>query len=103
MSSRMRSTSPGCVAGSSSGSATCAAGILTSSGWRTRKRSVCGITAKKNETDGVSSVWSHVPMSHMLALVVPVTLSVKQFLAEGASDGDDVEAMHQAWFKAVTV
>ena len=60
-------------------------------------------TAKKNETDGVSSVWSHVPMSHMLALVVPVTLSVKQFLAEGASDGDDVEAMHQAWFKAVTV
>jgi len=60
-------------------------------------------TAKKNEADGVSSVWSHVPMSHMLALVVPVTLSVKQFLAEGASDGDDVEAMHQAWFKAVTV
>lgn len=51
----------------------------------------------------MSSVWSHVPMSHMLALVVPVTLSVKQFLAEGASDGDDVEAMHQAWFKAVTV
>jgi|SRR5690625_3417486 len=58
---------------------------------------------KKNRTDGVDSPSSHVPMSDMLALVVPVTLSVKSFLADGAQEGDDVEAMHQAWFKAVTV
>lgn len=42
-------------------------------------------------------------MSHMLALVVPVTLSIRQFLVEGESDPEQVEAMHQAWFKAVTV
>jgi hypothetical protein len=60
-------------------------------------------TAKKNETDSVDSPASHVPMSHMVALIVPVTLSVRQFLAEGESDPATVEAMQQAWFKAVTV
>jgi hypothetical protein len=42
-------------------------------------------------------------MSDMLALIVPVTLTIRNFLEEGAADGDDVDAMHQAWFKAVTV
>lgn len=60
-------------------------------------------TAKKNQADDVDSPATHVPMADMLALVVPVTLSVRPFLQEGATDGDDVEAMHQAWFKAVTV
>lgn len=60
-------------------------------------------TAKKNKTDNVDSPASHVPMSHMVALIVPVTLSVRQFLAQGESDPSAVEAMHQAWFKAVTV
>lgn len=58
---------------------------------------------KKNQTDQVNSPSHHVPMRHMVALVVPVTLSVKQFLAEAESDPEEVEAMHQAWFKAVTV
>lgn len=58
---------------------------------------------KKNQTDHVGSPATHVPMSHMLALVVPVTLSIRQFLVEGESDPEQVEAMHQAWFKAVTV
>lgn len=59
--------------------------------------------SKKNRTDNVDSPATHVPMSHIFGLVVPVTLSVRQFLEEGSRDGDDVEAMHQAWFKAVTV
>lgn len=59
--------------------------------------------SKKNQTDHVDSPVPHVPMSHIFALVVPVTLSVRQFLEEGSREGDDVEAMHQAWFKAVTV
>ena len=58
---------------------------------------------KKNQTDGVASPARHVPMSDMLALIVPVTLTIRNFLEEGASESDDVEAMHQAWFKAVTV
>lgn len=60
-------------------------------------------TTKKNETDNVESPAPYVPMSHMMALVVPVTLTIRDFLEEGASAGDDVDAMHQAWFKAVTV
>ncbi|HEY4535534.1 MAG TPA: protoglobin domain-containing protein [Enteractinococcus sp.] len=60
-------------------------------------------TTKKNQTDDVDSPATHVPMADMLALVVPVTLSVRPFLEEGATAEDDVEAMNQAWFKAVTV
>ncbi|RSZ63424.1 protogloblin ApPgb [Corynebacterium hylobatis] len=60
-------------------------------------------TSKKNQTDNVDSPVPHVPMSHIFGLVVPVTLSVRRFLEEGATEGEDVEAMHQAWFKAVTV
>ena len=58
---------------------------------------------KKNKTDEIDSTWSHVPMSDMLALVVPVTLSVREFLAAGQADTAEVDAMHTAWFKAVTV
>ena len=37
----------------------------------------------------------------MLALLVPITTTLKPFLAgEGVGD-EEVEAMHQAWVKAV--
>lgn len=58
---------------------------------------------KKNQTDDVDSPSRHVPMSDMLALIVPVTITVRDFLAEAESDPDEITAMHQAWFKAVTV
>src|SRR5690554_3430539 len=58
---------------------------------------------KKNQTDRVDSPSTYVPMSDMLALIVPVTLSVRQFLAEGESDPAQLDAMQNAWFKAVTV
>src|SRR5699024_446446 len=60
-------------------------------------------TSKKNHTDGVDSPATHVPMSDMLALVVPVTQSVRGFLAETEPDATKVDQMQQAWFKAVTV
>lgn len=60
-------------------------------------------TAAKNQTDGVSSPIAHVPMSDVLALIVPVTLSVREFLARDESDQDELDAMQHAWFKAVTV
>lgn len=60
-------------------------------------------SAKKNKTDGVDSPASHVPMSDMVALLVPVTQSVRDFLAQGESDPGRVDEMQQAWFKAVTV
>lgn len=60
-------------------------------------------TSKKNETDSVDSPASHVPMSDMLALIVPVTLSVRDFLAQEESDTAQLDLMQNAWFKAVTV
>lgn len=60
-------------------------------------------TSKKNQVDGVDSPVAHVPLRDLFALVVPVTLSARQLLASGESDPDAVEAMAQAWFKAVTL
>lgn len=60
-------------------------------------------TSKKNQVDQVDSPATHVPMSDMLALIAPVTLTVRDFLAQGESDLAAVDAMQQAWFKAVTV
>jgi len=59
--------------------------------------------AKKNQTDGINSPWQHVPMKDMLALIVPVTLTIRDFLAEKETDRAQLDAMHAAWFKAVTI
>jgi Protoglobin len=54
----------------------------------------------KNRTDDARAA-DHIPLRHVLALVVPITTTLKPFLAaEGVGD-EDVEAMHQAWVKAV--
>ena len=37
----------------------------------------------------------------MHALLVPITTTLKPFLAKGGAAADEVEAMHQAWVKAV--
>ena len=54
----------------------------------------------KNRTDGVDAA-DHIPLRYVFALLAPITTTLKPFLARhGASDGE-VEAMHQAWVKAV--
>lgn len=60
-------------------------------------------STKKNRTDGVDSPRTHVPMRHMMALLVPVTLTIRSFLAARETDTTELDAMQQAWFKAVTV
>lgn len=60
-------------------------------------------SAKKNRTDGVDSPSGHVPLRHLVALVVPITVTIRGFLAEGESDPARVDEMYQAWFKAVTL
>jgi hypothetical protein len=54
----------------------------------------------KNRTDGVQAA-DQGPVRYLLALLVPVTTTLKPFLAEGGASPDEVEAMHQAWIKAV--
>ncbi|WP_259678291.1 protoglobin domain-containing protein [Arthrobacter oryzae] len=59
--------------------------------------------AKKNLTDGVSSPASVINLRYIIAFIVPLTATIRPFLAEQAPDADEVEAMYQAWFKSVTI
>jgi Protoglobin len=54
----------------------------------------------KNRTDGVQAA-DHIPLRYVLALLVPITATLKPFLAAGGAAAEEVEAMHQAWVKAV--
>jgi Protoglobin len=54
----------------------------------------------KNRTDGARAA-DHIPLRYVLALLVPITTTLKPFLAADGVADDDVEAMHQAWVKAV--
>jgi hypothetical protein len=54
----------------------------------------------KNRTDGARAA-DHIPLRYVLALLVPITTTLKPFLAEGGAAPEEVEAMHQAWVKAV--
>jgi hypothetical protein len=58
--------------------------------------------AKKNRTDGVDST-PVIPLRHMIAFVYPITATMRPFLAKKGDPPEEVEAMHQAWFKAVTL
>lgn len=57
---------------------------------------------KKNKTDQVDAV----PIIHfryLVAFIFPITATIKSFLAAKGHSADDVEKMHTAWFKAVTL
>jgi hypothetical protein len=60
-------------------------------------------TTAKNRTDGVDSPSTHVPLRHLIALIVPITVSIRDFLAKGEQDPAQVDAMYHAWLKAVTL
>jgi hypothetical protein len=54
----------------------------------------------KTRTDGVHAA-DHIPLRYVLALLIPITTTLKPFLAEGGATPDELAAMHQAWVKAV--
>lgn len=58
--------------------------------------------AKKNHADAAPSV-SSIPLRYLIAFIYPITATVRPFLAAGGHTDAEVEAMHQAWFKAVTL
>lgn len=55
---------------------------------------------KKNQTDGADSVPS-VNFRYLSALTIPVTTTLKPFLAKKGASAADVEKMHAAWVKSV--
>jgi hypothetical protein len=54
----------------------------------------------KNRTDGVQAA-EHIPLRYVLALLIPITTTLKPFLGNGGAAPDEVDAMHRAWVKAV--
>lgn len=57
---------------------------------------------KKNKTDGVQAE-SIIHYRYLVAFIVPITATIKPFLAKSGHSTEAVEAMHAAWFKAVTL
>ncbi len=55
---------------------------------------------KKNQTDGVDST-PNINLRYVIALVYPITATIKDFLANKGHRAEEVEKMHQAWFKSM--
>jgi hypothetical protein len=58
--------------------------------------------AKKNQTDGAQAP-EHIPLRYIIAFIYPITATIKQFLANKGHPAEEVEKMHQAWFKSVVL
>jgi hypothetical protein len=59
-------------------------------------------SAKKNQTDGAHA-GPIIHFRYLVAFVVPLTVTIKGFLAAKGHTGDQVEGMYNAWFKAITL
>ena len=55
---------------------------------------------KKNKTDGAHGP-AQVDFRYLPALTIPITTTLKPFLAKKGASAADVEKMHAAWVKAV--
>jgi hypothetical protein len=58
--------------------------------------------AKKNRTDGAQAP-EHIPLRYIIAFIYPITATIEQFLASKGHPAEEVEKMHQAWFKSVVL
>jgi hypothetical protein len=54
----------------------------------------------KNQSDSVAAA-PHIPMRHVLALVMPISITIKPFLANRSHAPAEVKAMHVPWTRAV--
>ncbi len=58
--------------------------------------------SKKNQTDGVQSV-PNINHRYLVAFIYPITATIKPFLAKKGHSPEEVDKMHQAWFKSVVL
>jgi hypothetical protein len=54
----------------------------------------------KNRTDSAVAA-AHIHMRYMLALAIPISVTMKPFLAGKGHSAEEVDTMHAAWSKAV--
>lgn len=57
---------------------------------------------KKNQTDQANAV-PNIALRYLTAFIYPITATMKPFLAKKGHSADEVEGMHQAWFKSVVL
>jgi len=60
-------------------------------------------SAKKGKTDGVASAAQSINLRYLIAFIVPITATIKPFLAKKGHSAAEVEAMYTAWFKSITL
>lgn len=60
-------------------------------------------TDAMGHTDDVRSDQTHIPLRYLIAFIWPITATIRPFLAGAGSAASDIDAMHTAWFKAVTL
>jgi len=58
---------------------------------------------KKNQTDRAVAATKVVPLRYVIAFIVPITSTIREFLTKKGHSASEVDKMHQAWFKAVTL
>ena len=58
---------------------------------------------KKNQTDGAYVTPDHIGLRYMVAFIYPITATIKPFLAKKGHSAEEVDKMHQAWFKSVVL
>ncbi len=56
----------------------------------------------KNKADNAPSV-EQIHLRYLIAFIVPISATIKPFLAKGEVSPEQVEKMHAAWTKAVTL
>ncbi|MCS7166769.1 MAG: protoglobin domain-containing protein [Gemmatales bacterium] len=59
--------------------------------------------SKKNQTDGVAAASTHVPLRFLIALIVPITITIRDFLRKKGHSEQEVDKMYHAWFKSVAL
>jgi hypothetical protein len=57
---------------------------------------------KKNETDGVDSV-DNIDLRYVIAFIYPITATIREFLENGDHSEEEVDRMHDAWFKSIVL
>ncbi|MGF1665434.1 MAG: protoglobin domain-containing protein [Acidimicrobiia bacterium] len=60
-------------------------------------------TDRMGATDGVQSDQTHIPLRYMVSFIWPITATIRPFLANSGAEPAAIDAMHTAWFKAVTL
>lgn len=58
---------------------------------------------KKNQTDGAYETPDHIGLRYLVAFIYPITATIMPFLAKKGHSAEDVDKMHQAWFKSVVL